>query len=120
MIDLAEKKGGVELSVRRLHQDDRVESATAMMDKQALDELWALVEAEHLQSADPPDADPNVMDGAGHILVLEWPDASGRAHVHALHWSNPKTTHAGVDRLFEKMAALARRSAPSVKLHYFP
>jgi hypothetical protein len=119
-IELNENAGALELRVRRHHQDNRVESAIVPIDKRVFDEMWTLVDAEKLQTAAAPTDDRGVSDGGAYGLVLEWPDASGRAHVHALSWSNPKSPHAGIQRLFHKMAELARSRAPSVKLFYFP
>jgi hypothetical protein len=120
VIELAEHGDAVELGARRVPGEGDAERAKTTLDKNGLDAMWSLVEAEKLATASPPETDSAVADGAGHLMVLEWPDASGRAHVHALQWSNAKNAAAGIDRLFRKMAEIARSKLPSVRLSYFP
>jgi hypothetical protein len=120
VVELAEHGDSVELGVRRVPVQSDNERAKITLGKDGLDAAWSVVEAEKLTTASPPETDSAVADGSGHLLVLEWPDASGRAHVHALQWSNAKRAVAGIDRLFRKMAEIARSELPSVRLFYFP
>jgi hypothetical protein len=119
VIEINEGLTGATLRARRLYPDDTVDSETATLSSDDFTRLWKVVQSEGLTHLEPPQTDPAVMDGAGHMMVLEWPEA-GRIHVHALHWSNPREPHPGIDHLFRDMAELSRRKAPAVKLHYFP
>jgi hypothetical protein len=119
VIEVNEQAKGASLRARRLYPDEKVDTATADLSADDFARLWKIVEADHLTRQDPPKTDPAVMDGAGHMMVLEWPEG-GRTHVHAVHWSNPREPHPGIDHLFREMATMARAKTPSVKLYYFP
>lgn len=119
VIEINEGPTGATLRARRLYPDDKVDSETTTLSTDDFARLWSVVESERLTQLEPPKTDPAVMDGAGHMMVLEWPEG-GRTRVHALHWSNPREPHPGIDHLFRDMAKLSRSKAPSVKLYYFP
>lgn len=120
VVELTELGDAAELRVRRVLHDDPVKSASTRLERSELDQVWELVERERLTELEPPESDPSARGGSSRMLLLEWPGAEGRTRVHALHWSNPRRPHPGIDRLFRLLAERARERAPGVALEYFP
>jgi hypothetical protein len=120
IVELREEPSGVTIAVRRVSLSDgegKAEEGSAAIERAQFDALWSRIVRADLRTAPPPQTDDGVHDGAGYILLIEWP-GDGAQHVHALSWRNAKEPQAAIDALFNELGSLARTRVPGVSLHY--